>query len=251
MQLTINHMPERVPPLAALRALDAVARTGSLTKAARDLFVTHGAVSHQLTALEADLGVTLVERAGRGVRLTDEGARLAQRVRSALGEIAEAMREARERRNPRQLRVTVIPSFAARWLLPRIGRFMAAHPDIDVDVRATAAVVDFRHDDADCGIRNGSGHWLGVVAEHLFDDDCFPVCSPRLAGGRLPKKPADLANYTLLRGDGELWKPWFEAAGVDLPEPTRGPVFSDSSHMMQAAAEGQGVAAGCGCGSST
>src|SRR5512132_4123393 len=108
-------MSDRLPPLPALRALEAVARSGSLTKAAEVLYVTHGAVSHQLKALEADLGVALVERAGRGIRLTDEGERLAQRVRAALSEIADAVREARERRNPRQLRVSVVPSFAARW----------------------------------------------------------------------------------------------------------------------------------------
>jgi LysR family glycine cleavage system transcriptional activator len=230
-----------LPPLAALRALEAVARTGSLTKAAEALYVTHGAVSHQLKALESDVGVTLFERAGRGVRLTDEGERLAQRVRAALGEIGEALREARERRNPRRLRVTVIPSFAARWLLPRIGRFIAAHPDIDLDVRANGALADFRHDDVDCGIRQGAGQWPGLIAEPLLEEHHFPVCSPRIAGG-LPATPRDLARYTLLRGDGELWRPWFQAAGLDWPEPTRGPTFNDSSHMMQAAAEGQGVA---------
>jgi LysR family glycine cleavage system transcriptional activator len=235
-------MADRLPPLPALRALEALARSGSLTKAAESLFVTHGAVSHQLKALEEQIGVALVEREGRGVRLTDEGARLAQRIRSALSEIADAVREARERRNPRQLVVTAVPSFAARWLLPRIGRFMRAHPDIDLDVRANGALADFRRDDVDVGIRHGSGQWPGVLAEHLLDEDCFPVCSPRLAGGHLPSVPADLARYTLLRGDGEYWQPWFKAAGLDWPEPTRGPIFNDSSHMMQAAAEGQGVA---------
>jgi LysR family glycine cleavage system transcriptional activator len=235
-------MSERLPAFPALRALDAVARHGSLTQAAQALFVTHGAISHQLKALESELGVALVERAGRGVRLTDEGQRLALRVKGALTEIADAVREARERRNPRRLRVSVLPSFAARWLLPRIGRFIAANPDIDLDVRATAALVDFRHDDVDVGIRHGSGRWPGVIAEHLLDDDQFPVCSPRLNDGRLPATPSDLARYTLLRGEGEWWQPWFEAAGLDWPEPSRGPMFSDSSHMMQAAAEGQGIA---------
>jgi len=235
-------MAERIPPLPALRALEAVARHGSMTKAAETLFVTHGAISHQLKALESDLGVVLVERVGRGVRLTEEGERLAQRVRAALAEIVDAVREARERSNPRQLRVSVVPSFAARWLLPRIGRFISAHPDIDLDVRASGAIADFRRDDVDVGIRHGTGQWPGVIAEHLLDDDCFPVCSPRLLDGRLPKAPADLAHYTLLRGDREFWQPWFEAAGLDWPEPTRGPMFNDSSHMMQAAAEGQGIA---------
>ena len=119
--------------MQALRALEAVARTGSLTRAAEGLHLTHGAISHQLKGLEEDLGVRLVERVGRGVRLTDEGQRFAARVRVALSELTEAVREVTEHNNPRQFRVSVMPSFAARWLLPRIGRFLAAHRDIDLD----------------------------------------------------------------------------------------------------------------------
>src|SRR5206468_13108521 len=173
-------MDPRIPPMQALRAFEAVARTGSLTKAAEGLHLTHGAISHQLKGLEEDLGVRLTERAGRGIRLTDEGARFAKRVRVALSEIAEAVREVTEQNNPRQLRVSVVPSFAARWLLPRIGRFLAAHSDIDLDVRASGAFVDFRRDDADVAIRYGFGDWPDVIIEHLLDDRFFPVCSPRL-----------------------------------------------------------------------
>src|SRR6185437_9009315 len=232
----------RLPAMQALRAFEATARTGSLTRAAEQLSLTHGAVSHQIKSLEEELGVALLERAGRGVRLTDEGERFAARVRIALAEIAEAVREAGDRRNPRQLRITVLPSFAARWLLPRIGRFIAAHREIDVDVRASNALADFRREDLDLGIRHGLGDWPGLVVEKLMEDAYIPVCSPRLARGRLPKVPADLARHTLLRSDGELWKPWFEAAGLDWEEPARGPMFSDSSHTLQAAIEGQGVA---------
>jgi LysR family glycine cleavage system transcriptional activator len=233
---------DRLPPMQALRAFEAAARTGSLTRAAELLHVTHGAIGHQIKALESELGVRLVERAGRGVRLTDEGERFAARVRVAFAELAEAVREVAEGRNPRQLRITVLPSFAARWLLPRIGRFVAAHPEIDVDVRASNALADFRREDVDLGIRHGSGEWPGLVAEKLMDDWYFPVCSPRLARGRLPKRPEELARYTLLRSEGEPWKPWFEAAGLDWEEPARGPMFSDSSHTLQAAIEGQGIA---------
>lgn len=235
-------MSLRLPPMQALRAFEAAARTQSLTKAAQALHLTHGAISHQIKSLERDLGVQLVVRAGRGIRLTDEGERFASRVRTAFGELAAAVNEIVARANPRQLRVSVTPSFAARWLLPRIGRFLAAHPDVDLDVRAAMANVDFGRDDADMAIRYGYGDWPGVTAEHLFDDRFFPVCSPRLASGRLPARPADLAGCTLLRADDEPWKPWFEAAGLDWPEPTRGPIFNDSSHLIQAAAEGQGVA---------
>ena len=194
-----------------------------------------------MKSLEAELGVNLVERAGRGIRLTDEGERFAGRVRIALSELTEAVREITEHHNPRQWRVSVMPSFAARWLLPRIGRFLAAHPDIDLDVRASSALADFRRDDADAAVRYGLGNYPGVITEHLMDDVYFPVCRPDLDGG-LPARPSDLSRYLLLRSDAEFWQRWFRAAGLAWPEPMRGPIFDDDSHMMQAAIEGQGIA---------
>jgi len=235
-------MAVRLPPMQALRAFEAAAREQSLTKAAHSLSLTHGAISHQIKGLEEDLGVRLVERAGRGIRLTDEGERFARRVRTAFAELSAAVTELNTRANPRQLRVSVVPSFAARWLLPRIGRFVAAYPDIDLDVRANAANIDFANDDSDVAVRYGYGDWPGLGVEFLLEDHFFPVCSPRLAGGRLPAHPADLAGHRLLRSVDEFWKPWFEAAGLDWPEPERGPAFNDSSHLVQAAAEGQGIA---------
>jgi LysR family transcriptional regulator, glycine cleavage system transcriptional activator len=232
----------RLPPMQALRAFEAAARLSSLSRAAQALSLTHGAISHQIKSLERDLGVALFARAGRGIRLTDDGEQFARRVRAAFAELAAGVVEITARANPRQLKVSVVPSFAARWLLPRIGRFVAAHPDVDLDVRASMANVDFRRDDADMAIRYGYGDWPEVTAEHLLDDTFFPVCSPRLANGRLPARPADLARHTLLRSDDEFWKPWFEAAGLDWPEPSRGPIFNDSSYMIEAAAAGQGIA---------
>ncbi|HET7097611.1 MAG TPA: transcriptional regulator GcvA [Casimicrobiaceae bacterium] len=235
-------MDVRLPPMQALRAFEATARLLSLTKAALALNLTHGAISHQIKALEGDLGVRLVERAGRGIRLTDEGERFARRVRTAFAELAAAVTELTARANPRLMRVSVVPSFAARWLLPRIGRFVAAYPDVDLDIRANQANIDFAVDDSDAAVRYGFGDWPGLGIELLLEDRFFPVCSPRLANGRLPQRPVDLAHYPLLRSDDERWKVWFEAAGLDWPEPDRGPIFSDSAHLMQAAAEGQGIA---------
>ena len=234
-------MAVRLPPMQALRAFEAAARERSLSRAADALSVTHGAISHQIKALEADLGVRLVERSGRGIRLTDEGERFATRVRAAFAELTTAVHEVTSRANPRLLRVTVVPSFAARWLLPRIRHFLARHPDVDLDVRSNMANVDFSRDDADVAIRYGNGVWPGLTSEHLMDDWFFPVCSPGIANGKPPARPEDLANYTLLRSEDEPWKPWFEAAGLDWPEPTRGPIFNDSSLGLQAAIEGQGV----------
>src|ERR1700682_4870029 len=223
-------MADRLPPMQALRAFEAAARMRSLTRAAESLHLTHGAISHQIKSLEADFGVRLVEREGRGIRLTDEGERFATRLRAVLSDLGDAVREVTEHANPRQLRVSVIPSFAARWLLPRIGKFFAKHPEIDLDISASNALADFRRDDIDIAIRHGFGDWPGLVSEHVLDDVAFPVCSPRLANGRLPARPPDLSRYPLLRSEGEFWKPWFEAAGLDWPEPVRGPMFSDSSH---------------------
>src|SRR5436305_7972435 len=168
-----------LPAMQALRAFDAAARLSSLSRAAEELHLTHGAISHQIKALEADLGVSLVARAGRGIRLTDEGERFAARVRETLDRLAEAVREVTDKSNPHRIRVSVVPSFAARWLLPRIGRFIAAHPDIDLDVRAQLTLVDFQRDDVDFGVRHGVGGWPGVVAEPMFEETYFPVCSPR------------------------------------------------------------------------
>lgn len=229
--------------MQALRAFEATARTGSLTAAAESLHLTHGAISHQIKALEEELGVELVTRAGRGIRLTDAGERFALRIRGALSDISAAVREITEASNPRRLSVSVVPSFAARWLLPRMRHFITRHPDIDLDVRSSMTLVDFRRDDVHVAIRYGAGNWPGVTAEFLMDDQFFPVCSPRIAQG-VPRKPQDLSRYTLLRSDDELWQPWFIAAGLDWPEPTRGPIFNDSAHMLQAAAEGQGIALG-------
>ena len=232
----------RLPAMQALRAIEAVARLRSLTRAAEALHLTHGAVSHQIKALESELGVELVERAGRGIRMTDAGERFASRVRIAFAELGAAVREARDRANPRQLRITTTPSFAARWLLPRLGGFITAHPDIDIDVGASMPVVDLAREQIDAAIRYGQGSWPGVHVEFLHDDTFFPVASPRLVGRSPPKRPEELARFPLLRTDDEPWKPWFEQAGLDWPEPDRGPIFNDSSHLMLAAASGQGVA---------
>ena len=231
----------RLPPMQALRAFEAAARERSLTRAAETLHLTHGAISHQIKSLEEDLGVRLVERAGRGIRLTDEGERFALRVRAAFGALAAGVQELSERANPRTVRVSSTPSFTARWLLPRIGRFVKAHPNLDLDIHASNTNVDFHRDNVDFAIRYGFGHWPGVTAEYLIDDWFFPVCSPRIPGG-VPATPAELSRHTLLRSEDEYWRPWFQAVGLDWAEPDRGTTFSDSSHLLQAAVDGQGVA---------
>lgn len=225
--------------MQALQALRAVARTGSISKAARLLHVTHGAVCHQIKSLEQFLDVRLVGRTGRGIHLTDEGRTFAHRVGVTLDELSAAVRETKSGPAQREFPVTVISSFASRWLLPRVGRFLSKHPDIDLHINATPGE-DLRTDQVEVAVYYGDGNWPGLVSELIWHDEFSPVCSPLLR--HIPQCPADLSGHTLLRADGERWAPWFRAAGLDWSEPVRGPIFNDSAHMLQAAAAGQGVA---------
>jgi LysR family transcriptional regulator, glycine cleavage system transcriptional activator len=233
----------QLPTLNAVRVFEAAARHESFSRAAEELFVTHGAVSHQVRALEQELGTPLFVRRGKRLSLTEVGARYAQQVRSALMLLADATREARARERSRQLVVSTLPSFAARWITPRIGSFIERHPEIDLELQATNALVDFARDDIDVAIRFGGGVYPGLHAEALLDEVFFPVCSPRLNGGQLPRTPADLANFTLLRSDDKLWATWFAQAGLPaFAEPKHGVLFHDSSNLLQAAIDGQGIA---------
>jgi LysR family transcriptional regulator, glycine cleavage system transcriptional activator len=138
--------------------------------------------------------------------------------------------------------VSVLPSFASRWLMPRLFRFMEAHPDIQVNVFATSAMANFGPDGVDVGIRFGVGPWPPLVCEPLLHDECFPVASPKFNRVRLPKKAKELLGLRIIREDHDYWKEWFEAAGVEVESPLGGPSFSDSSYSLQAAVRGDGVA---------
>ncbi|MDR5749406.1 transcriptional regulator GcvA [Caballeronia sp. LZ024] len=233
----------QLPALNALRAFEAAARHESFSRAADDLFVTHGAVSHQIRALEAELSVSLFARDGKRVRLTDSGRQYAAEVRAALVALADATRKLRSGDRDRRLVVSMLSSFSARFVTPRVGSFIEKHPEIDLELLSTNALTDFTRDDVDVAIRFGQGKYSGVHAEKLLDEVFFPACSPRFNGGKLPRTPADLAGMPLLRSNDELWRPWFDAAGLtDLPEPKRGVLYEDSSNLLQAAIDGQGIA---------
>ncbi|MBR8007953.1 transcriptional regulator GcvA [Burkholderia vietnamiensis] len=233
----------QLPALNAIRAFEAAARHENFSRAADELYVTHGAVSHQVRALEDELGVQLFTRNGKRLCLTDAGMRYAQQVRAALMVIADATRDVRASDRGRRLVVSMLSSFAARFITPRIGTFIERHPEIDVELQSTNSLTDFARDDVDLAIRFGSGNYPGLHVEPLFEEVFFPACSPTLNGGKLPQTPADLAHYRLLRSDDELWRPWFNAAGLDtLTEPKRGILYQDSSNLLLAAIEGQGIA---------
>jgi LysR family transcriptional regulator, glycine cleavage system transcriptional activator len=234
-------MPPHLPPLAALRTFEAAARHGNFSRAANELHLTHGAISHQVKSLEQTLGVALFQRGRRGVALTPEGTALAATVRDALEQIARGV-EAVRARPPRALTISVLPAFATHWLIPRLADFQASHPEIEVNIRAGQDLVDFSRDDVDLAVRYGPGAWPGLVATRLMGEEVFPVCSPDFAGGRIPRSLAELVQAPLLHSPTQPWDEWLRALGVAPPEQRRGPTFSEAGLLLRAAADGLGVA---------
>jgi LysR family transcriptional regulator, glycine cleavage system transcriptional activator len=237
-------MAERLPPLSALRTFEAAARHLSFTRAADELHVTQAAVSHQIKALEADLGVRLFRRLNRSLLLTDEGQLLAPPVRRAFDELAAGVEQVRGRGGG-TLTISTTPSIAANWLAGRLGRFQALRPEFEIRLMATPRLVDFAREGVDCGIRYGFGAWPGLVADRLFSAALTPVCSPRLLKRPEPlREPADLARHTLLHAldDMDDWRLWLRAAGVSGIDPQRGPKFESMPLALQAAISGTGVA---------
>jgi len=241
-------MPRRLPPLNALRAFEAAGRHLSFTKAADELAVTQAAISHQVKGLEETLGVQLFRRFNRRLMLTDAGQRYLPALTEAFERIDGATRRLFADDAGGALRISVANSFAAKWLLPRLPKFLARHPEIDVQVSASDRLTDFGRDDIDMGIRYGRGVYPGLRVDLLMDDKVFPVCSPALLGAARPlHSPEDLRHHTLLHDDvrgGEFpdWRKWLAEAGVTGVNPDRGPAYSHSSLVIQAAVEGQGVA---------
>jgi LysR family glycine cleavage system transcriptional activator len=236
-------MARRFPPLSALRPFEAAARLESFSRAAEELALTHGAVSHQVRALEEHVGAPLFARHGKRVALTPAGRAFAERVRAALDEIAAAAEQLRARRDDR-LTVSVLPSFASRWLMPRLIRFMDAHPKIEVNVIASTALADFRNDEIDVAIRFGAGPWPPHECEMFMEDEYFVVASPKLAAAAKLRSPRDLLKARIIREDRDYWRQWFDAVGIPLEEAkaARGPLFNDSTYALQAAARGEGIA---------
>jgi LysR family glycine cleavage system transcriptional activator len=238
----------RLPSLNALRAFEAAARHLSFTKAAAELNVTQAAISHQVKLLEAQLGLPLFRRLNRRLLLSDAGQTYVSSLTQAFDEIAEATKRATADSGGGSLRVSALPSMAAKWLLPRLSRFRARHPEIDVLVAATHDLSDFRREDLHLAIRFGSGHYPELEVVPLMDDEIFVVCSPKLlADGPPLATPADLKHHTLLHdstteGERQSWRNWLAVAGVTGVTADRGPGFSDSNLVLAAVMAGEGVA---------
>jgi LysR family glycine cleavage system transcriptional activator len=239
-------LARRLPPLNALRAFEAGARHLSFTKAAEELHVTQAAVSHQVKLLEQDLGVALFRRMTRKLALTGEGRRLLGPAGEALDAIAGAAEALRAGAGAGggALTLSLTPSFGVQWLSQRIGRFWTAHPEIDLRLQHSIHLVDFARDEVDAAVRWGGGAWPGVEAVYLMRAGIMPVCSPALCEGPPALNlPDDLRHHTLLHErDYTEWAQWLAVAGARQVEARRGPIIDNSSVVLQAAIDGQGVA---------
>ncbi|OBR73458.1 LysR family transcriptional regulator [Xanthomonas arboricola] len=233
-------MPRPRLPLNALRAFEAAARHQNLTRAASELCVSQAALSHQIKALEQQLGSSLFHRLPRGVALTDEGAALAPVLGEAFDRIAATLERFADGRYREVLSVGVVGTFATGWLLPRLPAFHAAHPDIELRLSTHNNRVDLAGEGLDLAIRFGDGDWQGQIAHALMEAPFAPVCAPSMARGL--RTPADLAQLPLLRSYRlDEWPQWFRAAGV-AEVAVRGAMFDSSLTLASAAAAGAGVA---------
>ncbi|MCU0869784.1 MAG: transcriptional regulator GcvA [Burkholderiales bacterium] len=243
-------MPQRLPPLNALRAFEAAARHESFARAAAELFVTPAAVSHQVKALEAYLELKLFLRQNNTLTLTEAGRAYLPGVHEAFREIERATAGLQSRRFEQLLNLSAPPTFAARWLRPRLARFGALYPDLEVRLAAAKARVDFAREDFDAAIRYGRGDWPGLVAERFLGDEMFPVCTPALlARTTALRSPDDLRFHTLLHDGASAhdetapdWSAWIRRVGAVGVDARKGPVFTPGHLVIDAALDGEGVA---------
>ncbi|ADV15328.1 transcriptional regulator GcvA [Mesorhizobium ciceri] len=234
-------MARRLPSLNALKAFEAAARHGSFTRAADELSVTQGAVSHQVKALELELGVRLFDRERQKLSITRAGLSYLEVVRDAFDRIALGTQRIQHLSRAGALTVSTSPDFASKWLVNRLGRFAETHPDIDLRVSATMHHVDFAREDVDLAVRHGDGNWAGHDVVRLCSEQLFAVCSPKLH--QRMREPSDVLKFPLLHlDDRKDWSEWLEAAGVRDARLSHGPVLNRASMVIDAAVDGQGVA---------
>lgn len=234
----------KLPPLNALKSFEAAARHLSFTKAAEELFVTQAAVSHQVKALEDYLAMPLFLRRNRSLLLTEAGQNYYLDIKSILEQLTQATNKLMLSSERGSLTVSVPPSFAILWMVPRLSEFHDKFPDIDVRIKAVDEVAGSLTDNVDIAIYYGRGHWAGLKSYKLHNEFLLPVCSPRLLDGPKPLKTAqDLLNHTLLHEETRnAWVDWFDMVGLEVPSRIHGPVFSHSSLSLKAAVHGQGIA---------
>jgi LysR family glycine cleavage system transcriptional activator len=239
----------RLPPLNALRAFEAAARHLNFSRAADELSVTPGAVSQQIQNLEDYVGAALFKRTPKGLLLTDAAQTALPALREAFDRLAEAASLLTAAVDGRRLTLTAPPSFAAKWLVPRLGAFEQAHPQVDVWLSAAIELVDLSAGEVDVAIRYGAGRYSGLEVHRLFSETVIPVAAPEHLLAYPLATPADLANHILLHdGSPDLddscpdWSMWLAARGLKNIDGMRGPRFNQSSLVIEAAVNGRGVA---------
>jgi LysR family glycine cleavage system transcriptional activator len=240
--LLMNWIHALIPNLPALRALISLSETGSITRTAESMSLTQSAVSHKMKALETDLGFTLLQRDGRGIKLTHRAAQYVAEIVPALDVLAKASGSTEVRGT---LRLNVAPGFAAYWLAPRLSGFTRNHPELRIHLDTARVYGDLgaREDDIYISFANQDQVPGGSVK--LLDVAFFPVASPALLAGQAVRKPTDILDYPLLHLDGiQDWQGWFDAVGVPAASLPGGVVFRDMQIMQAAAIGGQGVALG-------
>ena len=233
----------RLPPLNALRAFEASARHLSVKNAAEELYVTPGAVSQMLKALEGHLGLPLFRRMNRGIVLTEAGQNYLPPVRNAFRQIAEATRRVAMAADTGLLTISVTSGFAAGWLAPRLKDFQDAHPEIDPQIATGKGLTNFSRGGVDVAVRHGLGRYPGLNSDRIFAVELTPVAAPMLvAQFGASKSPAELTRWPLAHDAGRRdWHLWFQAQGIDEIGAPRGPAFEDSGLLLKAVLAGQGA----------
>jgi len=246
----MSSLRDKLAPLGTFLAFEAAARHLSFTLAAEELGVSQAAVSRQIRSLEDHLGTPMFRRLHRAVRLTPAGERLQAALTMGLGHIAETVEGLRRTRSASEVVVCTTIAFAAFWLMPRIGRFHSTVPGVELKLIAAEQMVNLGAEGIDLGVRYGSGSWPDVTAARMFDDEIFPVCSPKYLKGRPAlKAPEDLLGETLLHQEVAdrtwlSWRAWLERIGVEPPRTLPGPTFNNHVILIQACQDGQGIALG-------
>jgi DNA-binding transcriptional LysR family regulator len=234
-------MARKLPPLNALRAFEAAARHMSLTKAAAELHVTQAAISHQVKALEDQLGLALFRRLPRGLLLTDAGQTLLPELRDSFDRMSRAVERLRGGTASGVVTISTVTTFALSWLVERLPRFQALHADIDVKVSTSSRLVDFGIEDVDCAVRVGVGPWRGLRRDKLFDDRVTVVCAPALLPRLKTLDDLHRAPRIVMYNDPAEWPTFFAAAGIGEPDERGGLQFDSTRIGAQAALAGAGA----------
>lgn len=244
-------MHRRNLPFSALRAFEAAARHGSVSGAAKELSVTHSAVSHQLKQLEAKLGVPLFIRNNRGLKIAQQGELLLPVLQESFDRISKSLDELRQHNQSNVTHVTCTPSFASKWLVPRLADWYAKVDASLIHLQPNLNFLDFKSDKIDIAIRCGTPPWKKLEHELLMPIHLVPVCSPQYLEAHGPfNYPEDLLACDLIHADigdhglGEEWRDWFTACNIECPKTIEGLSFHDPALAMQAAADGLGLAVG-------